>query len=323
MNEQTKKIGKIILIIAGAVIVLVIVAQILSKNTPIPMTANYEGGAMIDSLGFGESFGGVVSQKATAPSIARDSVMEESVATNNQGNLADKKIEKNGQLSLYVKNIEESITGIKEAAGNLKGEVISSNVSKNVSGEKYGYITIKVPVASFEQAMGEIKKLATEVENESSNATDVTEQYVDLEARLKNLKAEEEQYIKILSKAATVVDILKVTNYLSNVRGQIEAIEGQIKYLDRQVDMSTITVNLSSDADFEVWGIRWRPLVVAKQAVKNMLSGLANYANAIISFIIVLPVIIVWLATIALIIWLGWKILRWIYLKLFAPKNIK
>lgn len=322
MNEQIKKIGKIILFVFAALIVLAIVAQIFFKSTPVPMFTNYGGVATMESAGLGESFGGVVSQKAIAPGVAMDIASDESRTASDSSVSADKKIKKNGSLNLYVKNVEESINGVKTVANNLKGLVLNSNISKTSSGSKYGYITIKVPVSSFEQAMSDLKKLAVEVENENTEATDVTEEYTDLESQLKNLKAEEAQYLQIMNRAQTVEEILNVSSRLSDVRGRIEYTQGRINYLGRQVDMSTINVTLSTDADFEVWGIRWRPLIVAKNAVKNLLTGLANYADAMIKLIIALPVVIIWFATVALIIWAGWKILRWIYSKFIKDKKV-
>ncbi len=319
MNEQFKKIGKIILIVFGVFVGLVIIVQFFFQNGPTPFALNHDEG-MMESVGLSDSLGGIVSQKASVPRTMMDVASEE---VNDSSVTIDKKIKKNGSLSLYVKDVEESIAEIKDITNKLQGEIINSNVSKRVSGEKYGYVTVKVPVKSFETAMSSYKKVATEVENERSNATDVTEQYVDLEAQLKNLRAEEDQYLKILDRAETVEDILNVTNYLSRVRSQIERIEGQLKYMDRQVDMSTINISLSTDADFEVWGLRWRPLIVAKRAVKDLLSGLAGYVDSVITFVIKLPLLIIWLVTITLIVWVVWKVGRWVYRKMFKKNNIE
>jgi len=317
MNEQFKKIGKIVLIVFGVLVGFVIIAQFFFQNTPTPFTSNFGGVGMMEDVSLSDSFSGITSQKVAAPRAAMEADWDDGEMYEEE----DKKIKKNGSLSLYVKNVEESVTSIKEVANSLKGEVVSSNISKQVSGEKYGYVTIKVPVSSFETAMSNIKDIATEVENESSDATDVTEQYVDLEAQLKNLRAEEIQYLKIMDRAETVEEILQVSSYLSGVRNRIERIEGQLKYLDRQVAMSTINISLSTDADFEVWGIRWRPLIVAKRAVKDLISGLAGYADSAIAFIIKIPLLIIWLATITIIAFIGWRIVRWIYRKFFRGRN--
>lgn len=315
MNEQIKKIGLIILFIFLGLISLVIVSQLLFRSTVSNIGENFKS----DSLATSFSGGFAEKQRTASPSMVMEADFE---AVDESKAATDKKIKKNGSLRIYVKEIEDSVNKIKDLTYGFEGEVIRSDLTKNLSGERSAYVTIKVPVASFEAAMGSIKDIATEVENESVDATDVTAEYVDLESQLRNLRAEESQYLKILDKAETVEEILNVTNYLSRVRGQIERIEGQLKYMDRQVDMSTININLSTDADFEVWGLRWRPLIVAKRAVKDLLSGLAGYADSAITFIIKLPLIVIWIITITLMVWIVWKIGGWVYKKMFKKKNL-
>jgi hypothetical protein len=91
--------------------------------------------------------------------------------------------------------------------------------------------------------MAELRKLG-EVESENVTGEDVTEQYVDLQARLNNFKVVRDRLLKILDeRAREVKDILEVERELARVGGEIESIEGRMKYLDRQVDLSTVTIN--------------------------------------------------------------------------------
>jgi len=234
-----------------------------------------------------------------------------------EGELTKRKVIKNGSLSLLVKKAEEVAESIQSIAERLNGFVQSSQVYEISSGVKSGSVTIRVPADRFNEAMDEIKALAVKVERETTNASDVTEQFIDLEARLLNLKAEEAQYLEIMKSADTVEDTLKVVQRLQSARGRIEQIEGQLKYLSRQVDMSTISVSLTSEADLEVFGIRWRPLFVMKQAFRDMLSGLTGYVDAMINIIFRLPVLILWVVTISLFAAVGWRIFRLILNKFF------
>lgn len=255
-----------------------------------------------------------------------------------KNDLAQRKIVKNGSLEILIKNAEETAPKIKSIAEKLGGFVSDSNIfelpppivypfnenyvekklaAKQAGLPKSGNITIRVPVGNFDKAITEIKKLAIRVENENTNAQDVTEQFIDLEARLKNLRVEEAQYQDIMKKAVKIQDILDVVSRLADVRGRIEQIEGQLKYLSRQVDMSTITVAMTAEQEVETFDIRWRPFFVVKQSFKNMLSGFTGYVDKMIGFIFRLPIIIVWLATFALCAFIIWRISRWVRRRFF------
>lgn len=237
-----------------------------------------------------------------------------------EGQLTQRKIVKNGLLSILVNKIEDSISSIRLLANNLGGFVNSSQVYESSGGIKSGNIVIRVPADKFEDAMAAVKKSAVKVEREDINAQDVTEQFVDLEARLRNFKAQETQYLEIMKKASTVDDILQVEQRLGDVRGQIEQIQGQLQFLSRQVDMSTITVSVMSEADVEVFGIRWRPLFIVKQSFHNMLSGLTSYIDSMIVFIFFLPRLTLWIATILFFAYLAWRLFKWLKPKIFPPR---
>ncbi|MFA6254135.1 MAG: DUF4349 domain-containing protein [Candidatus Paceibacterota bacterium] len=221
-----------------------------------------------------------------------------------------RKITKTGQLSLLVDKAETAVQNIQAIAESATGYVSDSNLYEVTPGVKAGSITIRVPADKFDETMGKIKELAFKVENESSNANDVTDQFIDLEARLKNLKAEETQYLDILKKAQKIDDIINVTNHINDVRSQIDSWQGQLKYLNSQVDLSTITVNLTAEKEAQIFGINWRPLTIINQALHSLLTGLVGYANVIISVIIFLPVIALWVVTILLVLWILWRIVK-------------
>jgi hypothetical protein len=213
----------------------------------------------------------------------------------------------------------KSIQTITEGAG---GFVSYSEIYEVSDGIKTGSVTVRVPADKFDQALTDIKKLANKVERENVDAQDVTEQYADLEAQLRNLRATENQYLEIMKKAAKVSDILEVQQRLSDVQGQIEQIQGQMQYLNRQVDMSTINVSLTAQADVQVFGIEWRPLFIAKQALRNLISGLTGYINFIIALIFFLPVLALWLVTLGIVLFLFWKVGKWLK-KRFFPKPVQ
>jgi len=181
-------------------------------------------------------------------------------------------------------------------------------------------LSIRVPTDKFEEVRAQIRKLSLRMENESIDAQDVTKQYVDQEARLRNLRAQEQQYLGILRKAATVKDTLEVSDKLNEVRGAIEERQAEFEALSKQVETVAINVTLRAEADAPVFGLNWRPLYQMKLALRDGLDGLANYASAMASLVFFLPTIILWLATIAAVSAVSWRGLRWVGRRWFARK---
>lgn len=269
----------------------------------------------LDSLNFLELLPGLKSKTSEYSGKIFPSVQAE------EGQLTKRKIIRNGALSLLVKKAEEVVQSIQALANNLGGFISESRVYETSDSTKSGTITIRIPADRFDEAMTEIKKLAVKVENETTSAQDVTEKFVDFEAQLKSAQAQEAQYLEILKRAVTVEEVLKVQQKLGETRSTIEKIQGQIQFLSRQVEMSTVSVSLTSEADITVFGIRWRPLFVLKQSFRNMLKGLAGYIDAMIAFIFFLPRLILWLATLTFFSIIGWRIFRWIWRKFVKPSS--
>jgi len=213
------------------------------------------------------------------------------------GELTEKKVIKTGSLTIEVDKVEESSGQITDIAKANEGFVQSSNVWTDTQGDQTGTIIIKIPADKFESVFEQLKGLAVNVERENVSGQDVTEQYMDLQAQLKNYRAEEEQYLSILDKANTVDDILKVTKQLSYVRGNIERVEGRIKYLENVTDYSTITVYMSQEVKVEVPTSKWRPLNNLKTAFSYWVKALQWLLDAAVWIIIFLgPMVVVsWL----------------------------
>ncbi len=268
--------------------------------------------------------GGVAYVGAPVPAVG--DLLTKGVASNSEsgvvispqapeGVLTQRKIVKNGSLSLLVKKAEETAGRIAKIADDFKGFVSYSGIYEVSEGVKAGTITIRVPADKFNEATAKIKELAVKVQSEDFNTSDITEQFVDLESRLKNLQAEEQQYLDILKRAVKVQDILDVSQRLFEVRGQIESIQGQLKYMSQQVDMSTISVSLTSESEVKIFGLYWRPLANLKQSLRKMFEGLTGYVDSLVKFIFALPVMLLWLVTVAVVAFFGWKVLRFVWKK--------
>lgn len=318
---------KKILIIIGVGVVVIIAAfltvgSFMTRNSL--MMGESEGGfSPMSSTGLP---GGTVSfsnPMAPSKSLSRDVAISPESAPIQSSEVSDtdsdqdKKIIKNGNLTFNVNSVDRAVESISRIAKDNGGNVFSSNFFKNSKDLKSGTIIIKVPVANFEKTFSEVKKVAAVVVRESTSGQDVTEQYQDLETRIKNKQAEEEAYKKILEQATKIDDILSITRQLSIVRGEIESLQGRLKYLASQTDMSTISITMSEDTGITV-SDSWRPLQVAKEAVNTLIQKSQGFINfLIVLVIIVIPVALLYL----LLFWIAYRIGRWAYHKIWKKKE--
>jgi Domain of unknown function (DUF4349) len=239
------------------------------------------------------------------------------VAANTPSSSADRKLVRTGSLELTVKSPAAAAEQIRRMAESMGGYLESSQIG-GTKDAPTADLTIRVPVARFEDAKAQIRTLAARVESEKTDATDVTRQYVDMQARLRNLHAEEAQYLAIMKSAFKVDDMLEVTQKLSEVRGEIEQQQAEFQTLSKQVETVALSIALRAIADTQVSGLNWRPLYELKLALRNGLDALADYAATMAAILFYVPVILVWSVTILFAAVLGWRLLRWTGRRFFA-----
>jgi len=232
--------------------------------------------------------------------------------------LDTRKIVRNGSLDLLVNDVSQSIVKIGSIVTGVGGFVEKSTQTN--SGGHSASVTVRVPAARLDPVIVQIKALATTVDRESVEARDVTREYIDLDARLRNAQAEEAQYLQILKRATTIKDTLDVTEKLADVRGRVEQMQGEMKFLTAQIDMSTLEIQLRAEADAAVAGIHWRPLRQAKIAVSDMVAGMADWVDSVVAFFINLPLIAVWFLSIVALIVVVVRVLR-VFWRRFGPKG--
>ena len=158
-------------------------------------------------------------------------------------------------------------------------------------------------------------------DDERVEAQDMTKQYVDLEARRGNLRAEEAQYRAILKQATTVKDTLEVSEKLNAVRGEIEQQRAEFQVLSKQIETVALNISLRAEADMQVFGLNWRPLFQLKVGARAGLDGLADYAASMTYFLFYLPTVLLWMMTLLLGAAAGWRVLRWSARLFFHPRS--
>jgi hypothetical protein len=208
-------------------------------------------------------------------------------------NTPERSLIKTGNISLAVDDIDVTLSEIDR----IQQQFYAMKVNLNDYGKGLNRrvnITIKVEEASFEQMYAKLRDLEGEFESSSINVSDVTETVSDLEARLKNYKSVESQYLTILESANTVEETLAVYKELNDIRLAIEMVETQLKNLGTQTEYSYIYLNISqSTVGAEVIEDEWRPAGIFKDASRALLSFGKFLGSILIWLVVFSPVVAV------------------------------
>jgi len=165
-------------------------------------------------------------------------------STNLALNIADKKVIKNADINVTVKDNIEAEVKVQGLVVKYQGFIQKTEAYKNKD-RSYTNMEVRIPAERFESFITEMKELG-ELTHNRVYTTDVTEEYIDLSARQKTLLVQENSLQEMLKKAKDVDELLKVENELARVRGEIERITGRIKYLDNKTTYSTVNITLST-----------------------------------------------------------------------------
>jgi hypothetical protein len=227
------------------------------------------------------------------------------------GNAIEPRIIKTGELALRVEDAPASIEHIRGIVTGVNGFVESSSISDTGSGPRTAWITVRIPVDRFEAALKDIKAVATLVLNESIHGQDVTSEFVDLEADIRNAKAEEASYLEILKRSGDISDVLAVTQRLAEVRGRIERLEGRKRYLENRTDLATLNITVTEETRIEVPTRTWKPFSVLREAVNDTVVALQELVDFFIRIVVASIGILLPIALFTgFIIWIGWKAVK-------------
>src|SRR5256712_11508262 len=172
-------------------------------------------------------------------------------------------------------------------ASGLGGDVLNLSQSGNAD-TRSASLTIRVPSSRFGEAVQALKSLEGEIQTSGVSAQDVTDQFVDLQARLTAKQAEDQRYLAILNRASTIDEILKVDASLGNVRTQIEQLTAQINSIKHRTDFSTISMSISTlsalpgDTTTKVWD----PAKTVGRALAALGAMMQVFADALIWLIV-------------------------------------
>jgi Domain of unknown function (DUF4349) len=197
----------------------------------------------------------------------------------------DRKIVKTAELGVRAEDVRENAADAQRIAAQFGGGVLSSQIEgddDSVSAD----LVLLVPSSEFEAALDELRGLGKKVTTDAVKGEDVTEEFVDLEAQERNLLAAEASLLELYDRAASVNAALAIERELTNIRGQIEQVQGRIQYLEDRTASSRITLSIDPVAPPKPEPPAWNPARVVAEAWDASLAVLQAMATVVLSAVV-------------------------------------
>jgi hypothetical protein len=301
---RTSPVGASVLRAAVLLLFLILLMPLAACGAVSELSENaQDGGGDAGASGGGEDVamkeggpeGAAVGTDADVPSSG-GSVSESSTAGDLTASGAfGSKVVKSADLGVRAGDVRVVAEAAQRVAANNGGSVLQSQISGSDDAVS-AYMTLSVPSEEFEGVLEELRGLGKEVVRDTVSGQDVTEEFVDLESRERNLLAAEESLLELYGRAETVEDTLTIERELTNIRGQIEQVQGRLEYLENRTAFSQITVSVEPIAGPKPEPAGWEPAAVAAKAWDASLAVLQGIATAVIVALVfgwwVLPLLI-------------------------------
>lgn len=256
---------------------VLVLAVLLIGGCGSKKSESYSGGASMEKSTAYDAGSNNSTADMGMVATAEDSslaVKEESRTT--QSPTAQKKIIRTGEIRIQVEDLKKTSAELTNKVNAVGGYVESESLSENYSNTR-----LRIPSENL-QSFTEYIESTYEVQGKDFFSDDITDAYVDNEARLNNMKAEEKQYLEIMKKVETVEDTLKVQNELFRVRGEIEALEARQKLWDKEVSFSSVTI-IANKKQLAIES-KLKALTTSEFG-KSIGKGFANSTTALVLFI--------------------------------------
>jgi hypothetical protein len=180
-------------------------------------------------------------------SAGESSADDEKAKTNSDNAAINRMVIFNAEMALRVENYEKARNALEQKANNYNGYIVQSSSSRYDDDQQSGTMTFRIPQENFQAFLNDAEGLAVKVNNRQVSGQDVTEEYVDIESRLKSKRAVEARLLEFMKQAQKTEDLLKISSDLANVQEEIEQIAGRKKFLENQTAFSTVTINLEEN----------------------------------------------------------------------------
>jgi len=206
-----------------------------------------------------------------------------------------------GTINIEVEKFDDAEKKVSEAAGKFSGYITNTSSNLNAGGKEQGSISVRIPSEKFDFFISEVSAIG-KVMSQNISGNDVTEEYIDLEARQRTQKELENRLLQLLSeKTAKLTDVVEVEQKLSNVRENIERTEGRMKFLKDQSAFSTLTISLFEPSLLQTssgGGFFYE----IGEGFKRGIEGFTEVLSWLITFIISFSPILVFLAILLFIL---------------------
>lgn len=222
-----------------------------------------------------------------------------------------RKIIQNADVYIAVTDVRGALNRAIEMAEAAGGMVSDLSISKS-DGRVSGSVTLRVPAGKFVQFLTQLSTLG-DIRSQQSSSQEVTEEFIDLEARIKNLESQEEALRGLLAGSKNVADALSVEKELARVRSEIDSLNGRLRFLSDQVDLSTIRLTLIEETPLEqrisasgLSGIGKR----SAQAFARAANAVFDFIGDLVVFVVGAVPVLIFLAIIGVPAWFLWKRIR-------------
>lgn len=210
-----------------------------------------------------------------------------------------KKLIKNGTISFETDDLVKTKASIAHSIQKVNGYISSEN-QNNYGDRKTINLSVRIPAQYFDSILSQISKNVVKFDTKNIQISDVTEEFLDVESRLKNKKQLEIKYLDILKRANSVQEILEVEKELGKIREEIESTEGRLKYLENQVAFSTLNISFYKIEESESTSF-------VKRLSNGFSNGFENLKSFFIGLLQIWPFIIVF---VVIVFWLKKRVLK-------------
>jgi hypothetical protein len=210
-----------------------------------------------------------------------------------------------GEVTLICEDLDKAAAGLESRAKEFGGYISNANQTGARGEMREGSWTVRIAAEKFDAFLKALPALG-ELQSSSRKADDVSEEFYDVAARLKNKKIEEARLIELLQKATgKLTEVLTVEKELSRVRDEIERIEGRLRFLTNQTDLSTITITLREVKNFVPEG----PPTLATQVSRSFGDSLDALKAFVVGLLLLVVALVPWLLPLSLA---GWLVFRFV-----------
>ncbi|MFV8829093.1 DUF4349 domain-containing protein [Alkalihalobacterium sp. APHAB7] len=226
-----------------AILGISIVLSACSSNEYQIMSEDSGG---MDMVAEEASYSGVANRGMTS----EKEMIEDTPASNDEplsGATSERMVIYNAHLSLEVNDYHQSEAAIQDRVRGLGGFVIESSIYRSGEQQLHGNLVVKVPQKHFQAFLDDVESESVKVNERMISGNDVTEEYVDLESRLRSKRVVEKRLLAFMEAAENTEDLLKISSDLAKVQEEIERTLGRMNYLEKNVEFSTVTLYLQEN----------------------------------------------------------------------------